>query len=86
MKKEWEEVFITLLKGNKFLKYLNISKANNKYLKSYDNSKPSKYIRYLDANNLYGWAMSHYLPNSKFKWLNKKEIDKFDINLIKKIV
>ena len=34
------------------------SKANNKYMKLYDNSKSSKYITYFDANNLYGWAMS----------------------------
>ena len=37
------------------------SKANNKYIKSYDNSKPNKYIMHLDANNLYGWAMIKYL-------------------------
>ena len=36
--------------------------ANNKYMKSYDKTKPSKYITYLDANNLYGWAMSQHLP------------------------
>ena len=46
------------------------SKANNKYIKSYDNSKPRKYITYLDANNLYGWAMSQYLPHSKSQLLN----------------
>ena len=28
------------------------SKANNKYMKCYDSSKDSKYITYLDANNL----------------------------------
>ena len=39
---------------------------------------------YLDAKNLYGWAMSQYLLYSKFKWLNQKEIDKFDANLISK--
>ena len=33
------------------------SEVNSKYMKSYDNSKPSKYIMCLDANNLYGWAM-----------------------------
>ena len=38
------------------------SKANNKYMKCYDSSKESKYITYLDANDLYGWAMSQYLP------------------------
>ena len=32
-------------------------KANNKYMKYYDSSKESKYITYLDANNLYDWAM-----------------------------
>ena len=49
------------------------SKANNKYMKFYNESKPSKYIMYLDANNLYGWVMSQYLTYSKFKWLNKKK-------------
>ena len=60
------------------------SKANNKYMKSYDYSKPNKYIMYLDANNLYDQTMSQYLPYSKFKWLNQKEIDKFDVNSIGK--
>ena len=36
--------------------------ANNKYMKEYNKEKPSKYIMYLDANNLYGYAMSQYLP------------------------
>ena len=43
------------------------SKANKKYMRYYDSSKRSKYINYLDANNLYGWAMSQYLPYSGFK-------------------
>ena len=38
------------------------SKTNNKYMKCYDSSEESKYITYLDANNLCGWAMSQYLP------------------------
>ena len=58
------------------------SKANNKYMKSYDSSKESKYITYLDANNLYGWAMSRYLPYSRFKWLNQREINDFCLNSI----
>ena len=36
------------------------SKANNKYMKDYDPRKPSKYISYLDMNNLYGQS---YLGN-----------------------
>ena len=54
------------------------SEANNKYVKNYDQTKPSKYISYLDMNNLYGWAMSDYLPYGRFKWL--KNIDNFDVN------
>ena len=54
------------------------SEANNKYVKNYDQTKPSKYISYLDMNNLYGWTMSDYLPYGRFKWL--KNIDNFDVN------
>ena len=43
------------------------SKANNKYMQLYDDKKPSKYVTYLDANNLYGWAMSQYLLYGEFK-------------------
>ena len=60
------------------------SKANNKYMQSYDVNEPSKFITYLDENNLYAWAMSKYLPYSGFKLLNEKEIDKFDVNSIVK--
>ena len=56
-------------------------KANNKYMKEYNEKAPSKYIMYLDANNLYGWAMSQYLPTGGFRWLTQKQIDK--INLAK---
>ena len=31
------------------------AKANNKYINNYDSKKPSKFITYLDMNNLYGW-------------------------------
>ena len=54
-------------------------KANNKYMSKYDENKPSKYIMYLDANNLYGWAMSQYLPTGGFKWLTEKQINKINL-------
>ena len=41
--------------------------ATNKYLENYDPSKPSNYIMYWDANNLYGWAMVQYLPYKRVK-------------------
>ena len=50
-------------------------KANNKYMgEKFDASKPSKYITYLDANNLYGWAMSKKLPTGGFKWMTEEEL------------
>ena len=53
------------------------AKANNRYMKNYDKNKESSYIQYLDANNLYGWAMSQKLPVNGFKWIkNVTEIDK----------
>ena len=50
-------------------------KGNNKYMgKQFDESKPSTYITYLDANNLYGWAMSRLLPTHGFRWMNENEL------------
>ena len=58
-------------------------KANNKYMETYDEKTPSKYIIYLDANNLYGWAMSQYLPTGGFRWLTQKQIDMIDLTKYK---
>ena len=46
------------------------AKANNKYMNIYDREKESSFIPYLDANNLYGWAMSQLLPVDGFEWLS----------------
>ena len=51
------------------------SKANSKYLKFYVPKQKSKHVIYLDTNNLYGYAMSTFLPTGRFKWIDPKEFD-----------
>ena len=46
------------------------AKANNKYMKDYNKDKEPSYIQYLDANNLYGMAMTEKLPVRGFKWMD----------------
>ena len=58
------------------------SKANNKYMRDYDSSEESKFIVYLDSNNLYGWAMSQYLPYGGFEWLSPEKVKNFDVNSV----
>ena len=53
-----------------------------KQIKDYDPTKQSKYILYLDMNNLHGWGMSRYLLYGRFEWL--KNISKFGANSISK--
>ena len=50
------------------------AKANNKYMKDYVSSLPTIFIPYLDANNLYGWAMSQKLPFRGFEWMSEKQL------------
>ena len=54
---------------------LYISNRYSKANKSYDPKQESKHIIYLDANNLYGYAMSKFLPTSGFKWIDPKAFD-----------
>ena len=57
------------------------AKANNRYMKNYGKSIILLYLMYLEASNLYGWAMSQKLPVDGFKWIN--ELSKLDENFMK---
>ena len=59
------------------------AKANNKYMKNYNNNEESSYIQYLGANNLYGWAMSKKLPVNGFKWLDSDKINEINEDFIR---
>ena len=57
------------------------AEANNKYIKDYVKNNESSHLMYLDANNLYGWAMSQKQPVGSFKWV--KNVSKIDEKFIK---
>ena len=59
------------------------SKANNKYMKNYNKKLKSKFIKYLDTNNLYGLAMSKKMPYSNFEWVSQDVVDKMNDNIKK---
>ena len=60
------------------------ARANNKYMSDYDSDAVSKFLQYLDANNLYGWAMVQKLPTHGFRWINK--VEEFKPEKITKLV
>ena len=52
-------------------------------MKNYNKNIESSYIQYLDANNLYGWAMSQKLPVNDFKWVKQEDLSQFNEDFIK---
>ncbi|KAK3720534.1 hypothetical protein QZH41_001987 [Actinostola sp. cb2023] len=58
------------------------AKANNPYVQDYNPEQPHNYLMYLDANNLYGWAMSQSLPVNNFGWLCPGEVEELQENLM----
>ena len=66
------DIYLFIEKGMRGgISYINkkYSKANNEYCLDYDKTRPKVYINYIDMNNLYGDAMSEYLPYGGFKWV-----------------
>ena len=59
------------------------AKTNNKYMGAlYDPTKEDSYILYIDANNLYGWAMSQALTKDSYAWLSDAEVREAETALI----
>ena len=58
-------------------------KANNKQMKKYNKNKESTYLQYLDANNLFGWAMSKKSPVNGLEWVS--DLSEFNQSFIKKL-
>ncbi|CAI2198098.1 11135_t:CDS:2, partial [Funneliformis geosporum] len=60
----------TKLRGGNSMASHRLAKANFLGMKGYNKWKSKKWLLYLDANNLYGWVMSQYLPTGGFRWLD----------------
>ena len=70
------------IRGGMWNSIHNYAEANKKkYMKNYDSNKPSTYLLYVDANNLYGYAMSKKLSIDNFKW--EINLTKFTTDFIK---
>ena len=63
------------IKGGICQAIVRLIRANNKYLKDYDKSMPSSFLKYLDANNLYGWAMCKKLHFKDFNFVDPTYYD-----------
>ena len=55
------------------------AKANNRYCPDYDPKVPSTFLAYLDLNNSYAKSLSERLPYKEFRWLSRKDIEKFNV-------
>ena len=82
-----EDMYMFFEKGRRGgISYISnrYSKANYKYLNSYEPKQESKLIIYLDAHNLYGYAMSKFLPTSRSIWIDHEfELNKYTSNTSK---
>ena len=56
-----------------------LATANNPSVDAYDVTKPTSYVNYFDAVNLYGSSMCKLLPVGEIRVLSEEEIESFDI-------
>ena len=69
------------LRGGIYQALRRYAVANNKYMPNYNSQQISSYLMYLDANNLYRWAMCKKLPLNGFLWA--KNFDKYTSDFTK---
>ena len=62
------------IRGGNANVFKRFAKANNQYMKNFDVKQDSRFLVYLDANNLYGWAMSQPLPVEEFEWMSEADL------------
>ena len=60
------------IRGGIYHSIYKYAKVNNKYMKDYNKNKKSSYLKFWDANNLYGWTMSQKLPVNDSEWIEDK--------------
>ena len=70
------------IRGGNANVFKRFAKANNKYMKNFDEKQKSRFLVYLDANNLYGWAMSQPLPVGEFEWMSEADLENWE-NFVK---
>ena len=66
------------IRGRVFYTFNRYIQANNKYLTTIRNKNQN--IIYVDASNLYGYAMSNFSPTGEFKWIDSKDFDSTKCN------
>ena len=66
------------IRGGNSNVFKRFASANNKYMKNFKQEEASRFLVYLDANNLYGWAMSQLLPVGDFEWMSLEELENWE--------
>ena len=66
------------IRGGNANVFKRFAKANNQYMKNFDAKQDSRFLIYLDANNLYGWAMSQPLPVEEFEWMSAADLQNWE--------
>ena len=67
--------FESMVRGGLSLAVTKKVEANNKYLKDFDETKPSTYLTLFDFTNLYGFSLTKPLPTHGFQWLPREEYE-----------